>query len=148
VWVHSKELKILYGNALLANSRICRFHIGYADFISLDALKFGQCAERASGAPWSILWMYSMMHQSCLILLVYKVTFFSPKHRKKLPNSSTEQTVIISLQFFDFWSSVIQVYGMNLQFSGSIRKNFGNGNGSFWKKNTFFLSFWAAWGLN
>jgi hypothetical protein len=30
---------------------------------------------------------------------------------------------------------------MNLQFSGSIRKNFGNGNGSFWKiKNLSFLS--------
>jgi hypothetical protein len=30
---------------------------------------------------------------------------------------------------------------MNLQFSGSIRKNFRYRNGSFWRKKLFFLVF-------
>jgi hypothetical protein len=78
----------------------------------------------------------------------YTVTFFFTEAPKKTSGfRSTEQTVKISVQFCDFWSSVIQVYKMNLQFFGSIRKNFGSGNGSFWKKKTFFLSFLSCLGL-
>jgi hypothetical protein len=68
--------------------------------------------------------------------------FFTEAPKKTSGFRSTEQTVKISVQFCDFWSSVIQVYGMNLQFSGSIRKNFGNEMGQFGKKNFFFLVFW------
>jgi hypothetical protein len=92
-------------------------------------------------------------HRSDLELFLFRTLcqlhsnfFFTEAPKKNSGFRSTEETVKISVQFCDFWSSVIQVYGLNLQFSGSIRKNFGNGNGSFWKKKIFF-SFLSCLGL-
>jgi hypothetical protein len=78
---------------------------------------------------------------------VHSNFFFTEAPKKTSGFRSTEQTVKISVQFCDFKSSGIQVYGLILQFSGSIRKNFGYGNGSFWKKKLYFLSFLSCLGL-
>jgi hypothetical protein len=69
--------------------------------------------------------LYKKNIQNCQEFNLHSNFFFTEAQKKTSGFRSTEQTVKISVQFCNFWSSVIQVYGMNLLFERcwTLKKN-------------------------